>query len=138
VANTNKILPRLAIKRRFEQILAEEWKLNLVDYFKTSVDDTPQVWITEIDESYTNISSVRNKKLDATCSVTIAVFSETQETAVHGIIQKLMDISPSYFPDFRINDINPQVSSTNYQNDASNGHVMAAITLDLKYFYERN
>jgi len=138
VANTNKILPRLAIKRRFEQIIADEWDLNLVDYFKTSVDDTPQVWITEIDESYTSISSVRNKKLDATCSVTIVVFSETQETAVHEIIQKLMDISPSYFPDIRINDIKPQVSSTNYQNDASNGHVMAAFTLDLKYFYERN
>lgn len=138
MANTNNILPRLAIKRRFEQIIADEWDLNLVDYFKTSVDDAPQVWITQIDESYSNISSIRNKKLETTCSVTIVVFSDTQETAVHEIIQKLMDISPSDFPDIRINDINPQVSSTNYQNDASNGHVMAAITLDLKYFYERN
>lgn len=136
MANTNK-LPRLVIKRRFEDIIADEWKLNLVDYFKTSLDDTPQVWITQIEESYTPFSSVQNKKLDTTCSVTVVVFSKTEETAVHEIVSNLMNLSPHDFPGFRINNITPLMSSTNYQSDASDGHVMAAVTLELKYFYER-
>ncbi len=135
--NTNKLLPRLAIKRRLEQIIADEWQLELVDYFKTTVDPSPQVWIIQIDETYSPVSSVQNKKLDSTCSITVVVFSETNETEVHEIISKLMDLAPKDFPDFRINSITPQMSSTNYQSDASDGHVLAAVTLDLKYFYER-
>lgn len=135
--NTNKLLPRLAIKRRLEQIIADEWQLELVDYFKTSVDPSPQVWITQIDETYSPVSSVQNKKLDSTCSITVVVFSETNETEVHEIISKLMDLAPKDFPDFRINSITPQMSSTNYQSDASDGHVLAAVTLDLKYLYKR-
>jgi len=137
VENTNKLLPRLAIKRRLEQIIADEWQLELVDYFKTTVDPSPQVWIIQIDETYSPVSSVQNKKLDSTCSITVVVFSETNETEVHEIISKLMDLAPKDFPDFRINSITPQMSSTNYQSDASDGHVLAAVTLDLKYFYER-
>ncbi|MNB71959.1 hypothetical protein D3C75_185370 [compost metagenome] len=136
--STNKMLPRLQIKRRLEEIIADEWKHDLVDNFKTSVDPTPQVWITEINESYSPISNVTDKKLNATCSITVVVFSETNETEVHQIISQLMDLEPKDFPGLRINTITPQMGSTNYQTDASEGHVMAAITLDLKYFFERN
>ena len=136
--NTNNILPRLAIKRRLENIIADEWKHELVDYFKTSVDSTPQVWITQIDEQFSPLNpTVQNKRLEATTSITVVVFSNTEETQVHEIIRQLMDLTPQDFPELKIQMVTPQASSTSYQSESSDGHVMAAITLDLKYFYTR-
>lgn len=137
MANTNNILPKLKIKRRLEEIIADEWDLELVDQFTTSVSDNPQVWIVQCDDSFMPISNVNNKKLISTCSITIVVFSQTRETEVHQIINKLMNLAPCDFSSMRINSIAPTSQSTNYQNDASQGHVMADVTLEFKYFFER-
>lgn len=135
--NTNNILPKLKIKRRLEEIIADEWGHELVDQFTTSVSDNPQVWIVQCDDSFTPISNVNNKTLLSTCTVTVLVFSQTRETEVHQIINKLMDLAPRNFNGLKINSIAPISQSTNYQNDASQGHVMADVTLELKYFFER-
>ncbi|MEB7712339.1 hypothetical protein NGC32_06315 [Kluyvera cryocrescens] len=135
--NTNNILPKLNIKRRLEEIIADEWDHELVDQFTTSVSDNPQVWIVQCDDSFTPISNVNNKTLLSTCTVTVLVFSQTRETEVHQIINKLMNLAPRNFNGLKINSIAPISQSTNYQNDASQGHVMADVTLELKYFFER-
>ncbi|WGL80928.1 hypothetical protein [Enterobacter cloacae] len=136
--NTNDILPRLAIKRRLEDIIVDEWKLNLVDYFKTSVDTAPQVWITGNDEQFQPLNSnVYNKRLVSTLMTTVSVFSQVEETKVHQIIKQLFNLDPTDFPGLQILSITPSTSGTSYQNDASEGHVMADITLEIKYYFDR-
>ena len=50
-----------------------------------------------------------------------------------------MDLSPSLFTDeIKINSINPVSSDTSYIDEASDGHVMASITLEFSYYYKRN
>ncbi|MGK6418048.1 hypothetical protein ACFGD2_018375 [Citrobacter freundii] len=139
MANTNNLLPKLAIKRRLEEIIVDEWKRELVEQFTTSVDDTPQVWIVQCDDQFSPISTVNNKKLFSTCTITVLAFSQTRETEVHEIISGLLNLAPADFKatGVKINSITPTSQSTSYQNDASQGHVFADVTLEIKYFFER-
>lgn len=140
MANTAiNILPKLAIKRRLEDIIVDEWNQELVDQFKTSVTDTPQVWITQCDDVFTPLSNVNNKTMFAECTVTVTVFSNTRETDVHQIILNLLNLAPADFKPcgVKVNSITPLSQTTDYQNDASQGHVLADATLSIKYFFER-
>ncbi|EMM1484333.1 hypothetical protein RIM49_003080 [Enterobacter kobei] len=139
--NSNDILPRLAIKRRLEDIIVDEWKLDLVDYFKTSVDVPPQVLISIMNEQFQPLNpNVYNKRLVSTLNISVIVFSKREETKVHQIINQLLNLDPTDFPGLQIISVSPSSSipsETNWQNDASEGHVMADATLEIKYYFNR-
>ncbi|HIA8275097.1 TPA: hypothetical protein ACWSHR_002729 [Escherichia coli] len=75
-------LPRLGIKRAFEEIIQNELKLKYVqDAFTTGVKKEIQVMIPEMTEEYTRIQM--QSKLGCTLNMTIDIFSEINETGVH-------------------------------------------------------
>lgn len=136
--SSSNTLPRIAIKRKLESIMADDWKLKVVDQFKTGVKQDVQTWVVGLTESFQPIQ-LNSKSMIATLIVDVVVFSEINETGVHQIISKLMTLSPSLFADeIKINSINPVSSDTSYNDEASDGHVMASITLEFSYYYKRN
>ncbi|MFI3035735.1 hypothetical protein ACH54D_02500 [Atlantibacter hermannii] len=136
--NTSDTLPRIQIKRKLESIMADDWKLKVVDQFKSGVKQEVQTWVVGLTESFQPIQ-LNSKSLIATLTVDVVVFSEINETGVHHVISKLMDLTPSLFTDeIRINSINPVSSDTSYIDEASDGHVMASVTLEFSYYYKRN
>lgn len=118
--------------------MADDWKLKVVDQFKAGVKQEVQIWVVGLTESFQPIQ-LNSKSMIATLTVDVVVFSEINETGVHQVISKLMDLSPSLFADeIKINSINPVSSDTSYIDEASDGHVMASVTLEFSYYYKRN
>ncbi|MDQ6443022.1 hypothetical protein [Klebsiella quasipneumoniae] len=128
-------LPSLGIKRAFEDIIVNELKLNYVqDAFTTGVKKDVQVMITDFSTEYTR-PRLNSPALAAEMSLPINIFSENNETAVHNAVFDLIKVAPTHpkLIEFRIDEIYPTSSFTNYNNESSNGHVQAQVTLLIKY-----
>ena len=127
-------LPRLGIKRAFEEIIQNELKLKYVqDAFTTGVKKEIQVMIPEMTEEYTRIQM--QSKLGCTLNMTIDIFSEINETGVHKAVYDLIPITAIHpkLREFKINKIYPSSSFTSYNNESSNGQVSAQVVLTLEY-----
>ncbi|EPU5644024.1 hypothetical protein ACVXZK_003456 [Escherichia coli] len=127
-------LPRLGIKRAFEEIIQNELKLKYVqDAFTTGVKKEIQVMIPEMTEEYTRIQM--QSKLGCTLNMTINIFSEINETGVHKAVYDLISITAIHpkLREFKINKIYPSSSFTSYNNESSNGQVSAQVVLTLEY-----
>lgn len=127
-------LPRLGIKRAFEEIIQNELKLKYVqDAFTTGVKKEIQVIIPEMTEEYTRIQM--QSKLGCTLNMTIDIFSEINETGVHKAVYDLISITAIHpkLREFKINKIYPSSSFTSYNNESSNGQVSAQVVLTLEY-----
>ncbi|EHS1736057.1 hypothetical protein KVY46_002895 [Escherichia coli] len=127
-------LPRLGIKRAFEEIIQNELKLKYVqDAFTTGVKKEIQVMIPEMTEEYTRIQM--QSKLSCTLNMTIDIFSEINETGVHKAVYDLISITAIHpkLREFKINKIYPSSSFTSYNNESSNGQVSAQVVLTLEY-----
>ncbi|CDK48556.1 hypothetical protein AADQ00_05880 [Escherichia coli] len=127
-------LPRLGIKRAFEEIIQNELKLKYVqDAFTTGVKKEIQVMIPEMTEEYTRIQM--QSKLGCTLNMTIDIFSEINETGVHKAVYDLISITAIHpkLREFKINKIYPSSSFTSYNNESSNGQVSAQVVLTLEY-----
>lgn len=127
-------LPRLGIKRAFEEIIQNELKLKYVqDAFTTGVKKEIQVMIPEMTEEYTRIQM--QSKLGCTLHMTIDIFSEINETGVHKAVYDLISITAIHpkLREFKINKIYPSSSFTSYNNESSNGQVSAQVVLTLEY-----
>ncbi|HBK9529108.1 TPA: hypothetical protein LOG84_000546 [Escherichia coli] len=127
-------MPRLGIKRALEEIIVKELKLKYVkNAFTTGVTETVQVMIPEMTEEYTRINL--QSKLSAVLNITINIFSEKKETDVHKAIYDLISIKADdpKLREFKINKIYPSSSFTDYDGEASNGHVSAQVILTFEY-----
>ncbi|EMB7853616.1 hypothetical protein VAG69_002240 [Escherichia coli] len=127
-------LPRLGIKRAYEEIIQNELKLKYVqDAFTTGVKKEIQVMIPEMTEEYTRIQM--QSKLGCTLNMTIDIFSEINETGVHKAVYDLISITAIHpkLREFKINKIYPSSSFTSYNNESSNGQVSAQVVLTLEY-----
>ncbi|HBM9257468.1 TPA: hypothetical protein L0X66_001800 [Citrobacter freundii] len=127
-------LPRLGIKRAFEEIIQNELKLKYVqDAFTTGVKKEIQVMIPEMTEEYTRIQM--QSKLGCTLNMTIDIFSEVNETGVHKAVYDLISITAIHpkLREFKINKIYPSSSFTSYNNESSNGQVSAQVVLTFEY-----
>ncbi|GCQ31506.1 hypothetical protein [Escherichia coli] len=127
-------LPRLGIKRAFEEIIQNELKLKYVqDAFTTGVKKEIQVMIPEMTEEYTRIQM--QSKLGCTLNITIDIFSEINETGVHKAVYDLISITAIHpkLREFKINKIYPSSSFTSYNNESSNGQVSAQVVLTFEY-----
>ena len=127
-------VPRLGIKRAFEEIIQNELKLKYVqDAFTTGVKKEIQVMIPEMTEEYTRIQM--QSKLGCTLNMTIDIFSEINETGVHKAVYDLISITAIHpkLREFKINKIYPSSSFTSYNNESSNGQVSAQVVLTLEY-----
>lgn len=138
MASSSNPLPRLQIKRKLSDIIVNEWNYKLVDSFKTGVNTDIQVWITNIAESYEAVG-LNSKNLNARCTIDVVAFSEINETGVHEVILKLLNLKPADFDGLEVKVIQvlPINSDTSYINDSSEGHVMADISFEVSYFYKR-
>lgn len=127
-------LPRLGIKRAIEEIIVKDLKLKYVkNAFTTGVAKEVQVMIPGMTEDYTRINL--QSKLSAVLSITIDIFSEKNETGVHNAVFDLISltaINPK-LREFKINKIYPSSSFTDYDSEASNGHVSAQVILTFEY-----
>mgnify|MGYP000985364590 CR=1 FL=1 len=127
-------LPRLGIKRAFEEIIQNELKLKYVqDAFTTGVKKEIQVMIPEMTEEYTRIQM--QSKLGCTLNIIIDIFSEINETGVHKAVYDLISITAIHpkLREFKINKIYPSSSFTSYNNESSNGQVSAQVVLTFEY-----
>ncbi|HFI7116988.1 TPA: hypothetical protein ACGR7Q_000184 [Escherichia coli] len=127
-------MPRLGIKRALEEIIVKELKLKYVkNAFTTGVTETVQVMIPEMTEEYTRINL--QSKLSTVLNITINVFSEKKETDVHKAVYDLISIKADdpKLREFKINKIYPSSSYTDYDGEASNGHVSAQVILTFEY-----
>ncbi|HDP9624458.1 hypothetical protein LE041_11415 [Escherichia coli] len=127
-------LPRLGIKRAYEEIIQNELKLKYVqDAFTTGVKKEIQVMIPEMTEEYTRIQM--QSKLGCTLNMTIDIFSEVNETGVHKAVYDLISITAIHpkLREFKINKIYPSSSFTSYNNESSNGQVSAQVVLTFEY-----
>ncbi|EFH5737124.1 hypothetical protein AT520_003953 [Escherichia coli] len=127
-------MPRLGIKRAFEDIIQKELKLKYIqDAFTTGVNKEVQVMIPEMTEDYSKISM--QSKLSCNLNITFDIFSEINETGVHKAVYDLISVTATHpkLRDFKINKIFPSSSFTSYNNESSNGQVSAQVVLTLEY-----
>lgn len=127
-------MPRLGIKRAFEDIIQKELKLKYIqDAFTTGVNKEVQVMIPEMTEDYSKISM--QSKLSCNLNITFDIFSEINETGVHKAVYNLISVTATHpkLRDFKINKIFPSSSFTSYNNESSNGQVSAQVVLTLEY-----
>lgn len=138
MASSFNPLPRLQIKRKLSDIIANTWNYKLVDSFKTGVKTDIQVWITNISESYDAVG-LNSKNLNARCTIDVVAFSEINETGVQEVILKLLNLTPADFDgvEVKVIQVLPLNSDTSYINDSSEGHVMADVSFEVSYFYKR-
>ncbi|HBZ8158467.1 TPA: hypothetical protein MM329_000680 [Escherichia coli] len=128
-------LPRLGIKRAFEKIIVDEMNLEYVESaFTTGVTESVQVGIPMMQEEYERIAM--QSKLKTTLSVTFEIFSEVNETGVHKAAYDIFNITAIHplLKEFKINRIYPISSSTSYNDESSDGHVIVQVVLNLEYF----
>ncbi|EBP6555573.1 hypothetical protein F0A71_10410 [Salmonella enterica] len=136
MASTNNIMPRLALKRAFMDIIAEELKLSLnVESTKIGYETEVQCWITSMEESFSRIRGGNAVSCDL--NITFQLFSTINETGVHKGIMDLMMILPTHErlaeTGIQITDISPLTSSTTWDDESSDGGVIGLLTLNLKY-----
>ena len=127
-------LPRLGIKRALEEIIVKELNLKYVkNAFTTGVKEPVQVMIPGMTEENTRIGL--QSKLASVLSITIDIFSEKSETGVHKAVYDLISIKANHekLIPFKIDKIYPSSSFTDYDSEASNGHVSAQIILTFEY-----
>lgn len=133
----SNILPRILIKRAFADILVEEFNASLIeDPFTTGVLDEVQVMMPEMTEEYTRLT-LNSPKLVANLSITFDVFSKLNESGVHQLIYQIMKIPASHpkLSEFKLSEIYPSSSFTNYGLNASEGHVEGQVVLSMKYLF---
>ncbi|PEH74287.1 hypothetical protein [Edwardsiella tarda] len=134
--NTANLLPRLAIKRAFQDIITDDlgYRLNEEQY-KTGVDDSVIVWITGMSETYTKIQ--QGRALSSELLLDFNVISSVNETGVHKALGELMQIDPLNerlaATGVRITDIFPVTSGTEYEDDSSAGCVIGTLALKITY-----
>lgn len=127
-------MPRLGIKRAFEDIIQKELKLKYIqDAFTTGVKKEVQVMISEMTEDYSRISM--QSKLSCNLNITFNIFSEINETGVHKAVYDLISVTATHptLRDFKINKIFPSSSFTSYNNESTNGQVSAQVVLTIEY-----
>ncbi|BEC01780.1 hypothetical protein [Escherichia coli] len=127
-------MPRLGIKRAFEEIIQKDLKLKYIqDAFTTGVKKEVQVMISEMTEEYTRISM--QSKLGCSLNITIDIFSEVNETGVHKAVYDLISVNAinPRLKEFKINKIYPSSSFTSYNNESTNGQVSAQVVLTIEY-----
>ena len=127
-------LPRLEIKRVFENILINEIGVRYIDdAFQTGVEKEVQVMIPEMTEEYERIRL--QSKLNCTLSITFNFFSKVNETGVHEAVYKLINIGPTHkdLVKFKISGMYPSSSFTSYNAESSDGSVEAQVILTLQY-----
>lgn len=136
MVNIPNLLPGLKIKRKLEDIL-HDMGLEVVDQFTAGVKDSIQVWVTNFHEDYEPLP-LNNKTLNTTLTIDLAIFTETNESGVNGVMFDLINLTPDLFADIvRINKINPINTDTTYNNDSSDGHIIGTITLEFNYLFTR-
>ncbi len=136
MANTNNIMPRLAIKRAFMDIIADELNLSLnVESTKIGYETEVQCWITSMEEAFSRVRG--GNAISGDLNITFQLFSTVNETGVHKGIMDLMMIQPTHErlanTGVHITDISPLSSSTSWDDDSSDGGVIGVLTLNLKY-----
>ncbi|WP_039660901.1 hypothetical protein [Pantoea sp. MBLJ3] len=133
----SNILPRVLIKRAFADILVEELNANLIEEpFTTGVLEEVQIMMPEMTEEYTRLS-LNSSKLVANLSITFDIFSKLNESGVHQLIYQIMKIPASHpkLSKFKLTEIYPSNSFTNYGLSASDGHVEGQVVLTMKYLF---
>ncbi|EDZ7377397.1 hypothetical protein GS157_002920 [Salmonella enterica] len=129
-------LPRLAIKRALQDVLTEDMGLDLnVEQTQQGFTQDVTAWITGMEESFTRVNG--SKAFSADLVITVQLYSQFEETAVHDAIRSLILLSPTNqrFIDtgIHITDINPIDSATNYGDENTDGGVIG--TLSIKFSY---
>lgn len=127
-------MPRLGIKRAFENILTQELKANYIQgAFTTGVKRKVQVSIPTMQEEYDRVAM--QSKLKCTLSITFEVFSEVSETGVHQVVYDLIQVKSNHplLKEYKIDKIYPSSSFTGYNEESSDGHVSAQVILNMEY-----
>ncbi len=133
-------LPRLALKRRLEDIITDELGFNLVPAFTVEITEDVQVVIESTYETYQKID-LNSSALKATVTFEVIAFSMNKEKQVHDAILQLLNLKPSDFRNaipFKVTAVTPTNAITSYLDEASKGHIVAGLTFDLDYIYRRD
>ncbi|MCP8776028.1 hypothetical protein NDJ61_11075 [Escherichia coli] len=130
-------MPRLALKRAFMDIITDQLGLELnAEHTKLASDTDATVWIVEMNETFTPIRGSGNGQLSS-LNIEFQVFSSRGETAVHKAVYELIKIDATnprlIETGIRIMDINPVASNTSWEDDSSDGYVVATLTLKIDY-----
>ncbi|MEZ7211444.1 hypothetical protein HN028_14280 [Pantoea ananatis] len=130
-------LPRVLIKRAFEDILVDEFKADYIsDAFTTGVNDRVQVSIPEMSEDFVRLN-LNSSKIQSTLTITFNIFSEVNETGVHELLYRIIKIPANHplLSQFKLSELYPSSSFTSYDNEASEGHVSGQVVLTMKYLF---
>ncbi|EMW0060135.1 hypothetical protein ABIV32_001547 [Salmonella enterica subsp. enterica] len=136
MASTNNIMPRLALKRAYMDIITDQLGLELnAEHTKLASDTDVTVWITSMTETFDRLRG--GSGVAASLNIEFQCFSSRGETAVHKAVHDLIMIDPTnerlIETGIRITDISPVASDTSWEDDSSDGYVCATLTLKIDY-----
>ncbi|EDQ0980161.1 hypothetical protein GRG99_002407 [Salmonella enterica subsp. enterica serovar Virchow] len=136
MVSTVDVMPRLAIKRAFMDIIADDLGMSLnVEQTKVGFETEVQCWITSMDESFSRLRG--GNAIASDLNITFQIFSTINETGVHKGIADLIMVQPTneklLSTGIQITDIAPVSSSTEWDDDATEGGVVGLLTLNVKY-----
>ncbi|EDA3265518.1 hypothetical protein A4L30_10710 [Salmonella enterica subsp. enterica serovar Bovismorbificans] len=136
MASTSNVMPRLAIKRAFMDIIADDLGMSLnVEQTKVGFETEVQCWITSMEESFSRIRGGNALAFDL--NITFQIFSTINETGVHKGIADLIKIESTNerlkATGIQITDISPVTSSTVWGDESTDGGVIGVLTLNVKY-----
>lgn len=129
-------MPRLLLKRAFQNIILEDLKLEMNDeQHKMGVSKNVICWLTGMEETYERVRMTNALKADLI--ITFQVFSQVNETGVHKAICDLIQIDPSnkrlIETGIQISDITPVPSDTVYDQETTDGMVIGTLSLKISY-----
>ncbi|MBC5790612.1 hypothetical protein [Providencia sp. JUb39] len=129
-------MPRLALKRAFQNIIIEDLGLLLnEEQHKAGVSESVVCWLTGMEESFEPVRG--GNAFKAELIINFQVFSQLNETGVHKAICDLINIDPTnqrlQETGIQIADISPVSSETLYEDDSSDGMVVGTLALKITY-----
>ncbi|HAK5372894.1 TPA: hypothetical protein H1V70_000118 [Salmonella enterica] len=136
MASTNNIMPRLALKRAYMDIITDQLGLELnAEHTKLASDTDVTVWITSMTETFDRLRG--GSGVAASLNIEFHCFSSRGETAVHKAVHDLIMIDPTnerlIETGIQISNISPVASDTSWEDDSSDGYVCATLTLKIDY-----
>ncbi|ECW0786381.1 TPA: hypothetical protein ACGWHI_003441 [Salmonella enterica] len=136
MASTNNIMPRLALKRAYMDIITDQLGLELnAEHTKLASDTDVTVWITSMTETFDRLRG--GSGVAASLNIEFQCFSSRGETAVHKAVHDLIMIDPTnerlIETGIQISNISPVASDTSWEDDSSDGYVCATLTLKIDY-----
>lgn len=129
-------MPRLALKRAYQDIITDELGLFLnEEQHKVGVSDSVVCWLTGMSETFERVR--QGSAIKGELIIDFQVFSQINETGVHAAIRDLILISPTnkrlIETGVNIIDISPVASSTEYEDDSSDGMVSGTLSIKITY-----